>query len=74
MAMSSTTTEVRTLSCIHCGTSSVVELDNDGLRKWQAGEFVHVAFPAMSVDEREVLISGTHPGCWEAMFADIESD
>jgi len=29
------------------------------------GEFVQNVFPEMSPEDRELLISGTHPACWD---------
>lgn len=61
-----------TAPCVVCGERSEVVVDS---RKWLAwcgpgGIPIQVAFPDMSADEREVLISGTHPACWPLLFAD----
>lgn len=53
-----------TKSCPMCGKTSKMKLDGEAYDKWRGGEFVQVAFPRMSADERELLISGTHPACW----------
>ena len=46
----------------------MVTLDNDKLARYKAGELVQRVWPEMSRDERELLITGTHPACWSAMF------
>ncbi len=46
----------------------MVTLDNDKLARYKAGELVQRVWPEMSTDERELLITGTHPACWSAMF------
>jgi hypothetical protein len=40
----------------------------EGLALRQAGAYVQDAFPYLSAPEREQLISGTHPKCWDEMF------
>lgn len=61
-----------------CGWCSkpptLMVLDATEYERWQAGEFVQVAFPTMSADLREVLISGTHPQCWDKMLSDWDED
>lgn len=60
--------QVQTRPCMHCGRRAVLEVDEAGFAAWQAGEFVQVALPGLSADERELLISGTHPQCFVALF------
>lgn len=59
-----------TKPCIGCEETSIVMVDESALRSWQAGTLAQVAFPEMSADKRELLISGTHPACWDAMFSE----
>jgi len=72
----SETVNVRTKVCQHCGKDAVVVVDKAGYEAWGAGVFVQVAFPDMDKEVREILISGTHPQCWIAMFGteDDEED
>ena len=56
--------------CHHCETYSEIELDEKRYLEWQNGELIQRVFPEMSADEREILISGTHPKCWNEMFGD----
>ena len=59
--------------CMLCSTPpTLMVLDTEGYTKWRAGTFIQVAFPTMSADLREVLISGTHGKCWNDAFADEE--
>lgn len=55
--------------CIVCGTASVMTLSSVGVENYKQGMFVQQAFPELSAPEREVLISGTHPECWDRLFA-----
>ena len=59
---------IRTKPCMQCGNSSELTVPAEGLAEWTAGAFVQHAFPTLSADEREMLISGTHPTCWDQMF------
>lgn len=61
-------TTIMTRPCLQCGEPSMVTLDNDKLARYKAGELVQRVWPEMSTDERELLITGTHPACWSAMF------
>lgn len=54
--------------CFQCGEEAEVEVDVKAFARWKAGEFIQVAFASMPTSEREVLISGIHPACWDAMF------
>jgi len=61
-----------TPACGRCDKSSVVLVPTDRFKSWQSGQHVQNAFPELSEVVRELLMSGTHPECWEAMFADWE--
>lgn len=64
----SETIEVRTKTCCVCNKADVLTLNRQAVESWQAGEYVQTAFPDMSAEERELLISGTHPACWDTLF------
>lgn len=64
-------------NCLVCGLGSIIEVDPDkwikyvdGLKthKSAATHGVQVLFPELSPGEREVIISGTHPECWDKLF------
>ena len=56
--------------CCICGRATVVNLDAAALLAWQRGALVQVAFPNLNAAERELLISGTHPSCWDTLSED----
>jgi hypothetical protein len=58
--------------CGYCDKSSVVLLPTDRFKSWRAGQHVQHAFPELSEVVRELLMSGTHPECWDLMFADFD--
>lgn len=68
------TTLIKTRRCLHCGDEGLLELPNEGIAKYEAGAFVQEAFPDLPRELREQIISGTHPKCWEEMFAPFGDD
>ena len=63
--------------CYHCRTFIPVLFDGtEYYQYFVQGKFrtVAEAFPALTREQHEVLISGTHPACWDAMFAEAEED
>ena len=67
--------EIRlTTSCPFCGKTASVWVNEIDYLDWQDGELVQNAFPYLSADEREMLISGICPTCWDGMFGIPEDD
>lgn len=54
--------------CPFCGRSSIVVVDFDDFQQWCNGKLAQDAFPYLSAKEREKLISGICPSCWNAQF------
>lgn len=67
-----------TKRCYHCGEFGEIEMGRDeyarGVAMRDAGHFVQDAFPHLSADLREQIISGTHPECWKEMFGDDDEN
>jgi hypothetical protein len=61
-------TRVETRTCRQCGYKGEVEVPNSGLARYSSGALMQDAFPDLSKELREQLISGTHPECWAALF------
>ena len=55
--------------CRVCHQLAIVEVPREQFIAWRNGELAQLAFPQLSADEREMLISGTHPECWEKLFS-----
>jgi len=49
-------------------------LDRAAVTRWREGENIQKVFPDMSAGDREVLISGTHPACWNKLFGEEEDE
>lgn len=59
-----------TKQCPYCGLDNGVEVDEEAYERWRAGAFVQDAFPNLSPNQREALITGIHPKCWNKMFGE----
>lgn len=59
--------------CIVCKKRAEIEVSDEGYHRWAVlGQLAQTAFPNMSDDERELLITGTHPKCWDQIFPEEE--
>lgn len=63
-----------TRPCPFCGRSYEVEVNYMDYLDWQDGELVQDAFPYLSANEREMLISDICPTCWDKMFGVEDED
>jgi hypothetical protein len=70
----SSTIAVKTKTCSVCGEYEVWSLDRELVDRWQGGENIQRVFPDMSASEREILITGIHPDCWDKLFPGEEDD
>jgi hypothetical protein len=51
--------------CIFCRQQAFLLVPAEGLGRWLAGALIQDALPTLSGDQREMLITGTHPACWD---------
>ena len=56
--------------CPFCGHANEVEVNEIDYLDWQDGTLVQDAFPYLSANEREMLISGICPTCWARTFGE----
>jgi len=67
-----------TPECFHCGKPGSVQIESteytSGWAKRQAGELIQHCFPSLSSSEREQVLTGTHPKCWDEMFGKMDVD
>lgn len=66
------TTSFVTSRCEYCDKSSLVVLPTDRFERWRSGQLVQDVFPDLSADLRELLLYGTHPPCWVALYGDAD--
>ncbi len=60
--------QVLTKPCMGCGQQNSVEVDGEAYAYWQRGGLIQDAFPSLTVDERELLRTGTCPPCWDRLL------
>ena len=63
-----------TTVCPFCGKIADVAVNFVDYVAWQNGELAQRAFPYLSADEREMLITGICPHCWNSMFGGEEDE
>ena len=54
--------------CPICHEEHIIHVEVEDYLAWTDGATAQVAFPYLSADEREMLISGICPTCWASMF------
>ena len=59
---------------MECGQRSELDVNEAAHLAWRHGALIQDAFPGLSPDERELLMTGTHPACWDAMFPEEEGE
>lgn len=65
--------EMATPVCCVCGKPGRVRVIATQATRWaREGLTVAQAFPEMDVALQEQIITGTHPDCWERMFAEVQ--
>jgi hypothetical protein len=57
--------------CPLCGKTTILVADIDKVRNWRKGKYVQHVWPELSADIREVVITGTHPECWDELMSDL---
>lgn len=63
------TVEVPTRRCIHCGKTGTVTVPKAELEAaTKLDGPIQQRFPNLTTEQREQIISGTHPACWDEMF------
>ena len=60
--------------CPLCGDTKVLTLPEEGYMAWQNGENIQNALPEFDANDRERLVSGICPSCWDKMFSYDEDD
>lgn len=58
------------IKCRYCGQEYILNVTDDGYDAYMNGESVQDAFPCLSPEDRELLISGTCEKCWDKIFQD----
>lgn len=54
--------------CTICGKGRIVKVSKIGYDRWLRGELIQNALPELSVDDRELLMSGICGECFDKLF------
>ena len=57
-------------TCPICGETNYISVESEDWYAYVNGELAQNAFPYLFADEREMLISGICPTCWNKMFGE----
>jgi len=60
--------------CIWCATPKTITLPAEQLFEYRRGALVQNAFPEMSAEDREFIISGVCPACFDTLREDEPED
>lgn len=67
-----TMTVTLTKQCISCGEFVCLDVNLADLQDYQNGKLIQNAFPYLTADEREIMISGICGGCFDKVFSEDE--
>ena len=54
--------------CPFCGRANEIAVNEMDYLDWQDGKLAQDAFPYLSASDREMLITGICPDCWDGIF------
>lgn len=63
-----------TAYCHLCKSKTTFLASKDGFEAWRKGELIQRALPELDRTQRELMISGTCPNCFDKMFAEDEDE
>lgn len=67
------TVHVPTKQCVVCGRTGAVTMTASSYERMaKHGQFIQDAAPELTPDEREQVITGTHPKCWDELMGPAE--
>jgi hypothetical protein len=58
------------VKCNCCREAKTITVSGEDFIRWQEGECIQNAFPYLSPDNREILISGICGPCFDKMFGE----
>ena len=62
-------------TCPICSKVNTITIKTvSDLDAWRKGAYAQDAFPYLSAEDREVIISGICGSCWDKMFPDEEEE
>ena len=68
-----TMTSVVAVPCKKCNEVNEIDVDFEKFIAWRSSKMlIQEAFPELDADQRELLISGICPKCWDELFPSEE--
>lgn len=61
---------IRIVKCPICNDKKTFDLDSEKYENWNGGELIQNVWPEMSPDDRERLITGYCPKCWQQFISE----
>lgn len=61
-------------TCPLCQKTEEIRVIPEDYVKWREGMYIQDAFPYLSADQREQLMTGTCGACWELFFTEEEPE
>ncbi|MDF9845112.1 MULTISPECIES: hypothetical protein [unclassified Paenibacillus] len=62
------------VKCMSCKAEKTVEVQRQDLKAYEEGAHAQHAFPYLSADERELIISNICGECFDKIFADEDEE
>lgn len=57
--------EMKITICPFCRKTTLVKVNTKNFDKWKKGEYIQDALSELSFSDREMLITGICPKCWD---------
>jgi hypothetical protein len=58
------------VSCLSCGYKETIGVTHGQYFQWAYGEMIQNAFPELTPDQRELILTGTCGKCFDEMFGE----
>lgn len=67
---------LRTAPCPVCGTDGRVLVQVDDFLRWSSRDrpLIQDCFPTLTREQREQVLTGIHPSCWDKLFPADEEE
>ena len=57
-----------------CGNFKNIYVTRDAYSRWRGGDLIQRCFPELSDDDRERILTGICPNCWECIGDDDDDE
>jgi len=60
------TIRIETKPCPRCLATTWLTVRAESVQLWKRGALLQEAFPELTVNQRELILTGYHDACWDA--------